>query len=382
MKFPKLEPIEQSAIRRIYQKARADSIDLGLGMPFSTTPNEVKKAATNAIENNKTFYTTNQGLLPLREMIASRYSEEKNIHLSADNVIINIGVAQAIFQSMFSVLQPGDEVLIPDPGYPAFINIAKMLGSKPVAYPLFLDNAFSLMAQDLIPKITKKTKLIILNSPGNPTGGIHRLSELETLASRLKNTDIAILSDEVYSHLSYNDTPFPAPVHVVPLDRLIILSGVSKEFAMTGWRIGWTISTKENINELLKTHLYMVSCASAISQHAALYALQSHNVETHEAMAINHKIVIQGLEKIPKIRYMIPQAGIYFFIDVSDFGAADDLAYEILEQKNVITIPGGAFGVNGKNFLRLSFGAPPDALEKGMEQLRQFFLNKNNPILT
>jgi len=376
MKFPKLETIEQSAIRRIYQKARSDSIDLGLGMPFSTTPDEVKRAATEAIENDKTFYTTNQGLLPLREMIASRYSEEKGIDLNSENVIINIGVAQAIFQSMFSVLEKGDEVLIPDPGYPAFINIAKMLGAKPIAYPLYLENDFSLAARDLIPKITKKTKLVVLNSPGNPTGGIHRQEELEALVFHLKNTHIAILSDEVYSHLNYDDKPFPAPVHTIPLDRLIILSGVSKEFAMTGWRIGWTISTKENISELLKTHLYMVSCASAISQHAALYALQSHNIETHRAMKDNHKIIVQGLEQIPKIRYMVPQAGIYFFVDVSDYGEAVDLAYEILEKVNVLTIPGSAFGVNGKNFLRLSFGAPPHALEKGMDQLKKFFQSR------
>jgi len=376
MKFPKLEPIEQSAIRKIYQKARPDSIDLGLGMPFSTTPDEVKRAATHAIENNKTFYTTNQGLRPLRKMIASRYSEEKGVTLSAENVIINIGVAQAIFQSMFSVLQLGDEVLIPDPGYPAFVNIAKMLGAKPVAYPLFLENDFSLIARDIIQKITTKTRMIVLNSPGNPTGGIHRQEELKALASCLADTDIAILSDEVYSHLNYHDKLFPAPVLYIPFDRLIILSGVSKEFAMTGWRIGWTISTTENIRELLKTHLYMVSCASAISQHAALYALRSHNIEISKAMSANYKITIQGLEKIPNIRYMIPQAGIYFFIDVSYFGSADDLAYKILDKNNVITIPGNAFGVNGKNFLRLSFGAPPDVLEKGMEQLQHFFLNR------
>lgn len=362
-----------SLIREIYQKAKADSINLGLGMPYCNTPSDVKKNAIESILNNKTFYTSNYGLFELRKAIAFKYNKRHNHKISHNNVLITIGVAEAIFISIFSILDSGDEVLIPDPGYPGYYITSNMLSANIVTYPLNSLNKFSIKADDVISRISDKTKIIILNSPSNPTGGINTSGELQKIASYCEKRNICIISDEVYSNLLYSDIEVDSISNYLSLNKTFILDGVSKEFSMTGWRIGWIISSEENISELVKVHQVMSSCATSISQYAAIKAIESENKEIILLLSKNRDIMAKELKKINNISFYEPLAGLYFFIDVSKFGNDIEIAEHILDKVNVITIPGSAFGRNGNGYLRISFGANPDEVEEGTKRLNYFF---------
>jgi len=377
MRFPRLENIELSKIREIYNYAKKGSIDLGIGKPYCPTPSLIKDAAHSAINKNFTAYTKTQGIKELRESIADRYNQENNFEISAKNVLITCGVAEAIFTSMLSLLQKDDEVLIPDPGYPAYPAITELLECNPIPYPLSIDNRFEIQAKDIIPLINSHTKIILLNSPSNPTGGINYNKELEKIAFYLKDKEICVISDEVYSKLNYTNHPVPSMAEFMDLSRIIVLSGVSKEFSMTGWRIGWAISSEENIHELTKSHLYQVSCAPSISQRAAVRALDSGSVKVKNCMLKNRNIMLHELDKITDLRYIIPGAGLYIFVDVSQYGTGDTISREILNEVEVITIPGSGFGSRGKKFLRLSFGIKPEYLQEGMKRVQQFFKLKD-----
>lgn len=376
MKFSRTENIQISKIREIYNQAPTHCIDLGMGKPFCPTPAFIKKQACSAINQNYTSYTHTRGITELREAVAARYHQKSGKSLTASNVLITCGVAEAIFISMFSLLQENDQILVPDPGYPAYPAIAKLLQTIPVPYPLSGENRFSLQAEEVISRINSHTKAILLNSPSNPTGGINEKEELEKLALYLKDKEIMVISDEVYSGLTYNNYPVPSITDFLDLDGIVLLSGVSKEFSMTGWRIGWAVSSEYNITELTKSHLYQVSCAPSVSQKAAVAALHSNSEEVKECMLDNRNLMLYQLKNIADLKFIIPKAGLYFFVDVSDYGSGDTICRELMHNAKVITIPGSGFGEQGKDFIRLSFGAPQKDIEEGMQRLKRFFSQK------
>ena len=376
MKFSRTKNIKISKIRSIYNQAPKQCIDLGIGKPFCPTPSPIKEKACAALRENYTSYTPTRGFTELREAVAERYNREFNITITSDNVLITCGVAEAIFTSMFSQLRKNDEVLIPDPGYPAYAAVAELSEARPVFYSLSFENKFSIRAEDIIPLLRTRTKIIIFNSPSNPTGGINEKKELEKIARYLKNKKICVISDQVYNKLNYTHQPLASLTDFLNLDNLILLSGVSKEFSMTGWRIGWALSSPENIAELAKSHLYQVSCAPSLSQKAALEALHSGSEEVKNIMLNNRNLMLSGLKKINDLKYIIPGAGLYFFVDVSAYGNGDTICQEILNTVEVITIPGSGFGKNGKNYIRISFGANPEDIKEGMKRLQQFFNSK------
>ncbi|MFO7891384.1 MAG: aminotransferase class I/II-fold pyridoxal phosphate-dependent enzyme [bacterium] len=373
MKFPRTEKIRISKVREIYNQASPQCIDLGIGKPFCSTPSHIKKKACSAIKENYTSYTHTRGVKELRKAVAERYNLKHSVPITADNVLITCGVAEAIFISMFSLLRKNDQTLVPDPGYPAYPAIAELLQAIPVFYPLSIEHQFGIQAEQIIPRINSQTKVILINSPSNPTGGINNKKELEKIALYLKNKEIMVISDQVYSRLNYTHNPVPSLTDFLDLDRTILLSGVSKEFSMTGWRIGWAVSSEKNIHELTKSHLYQVSCAPSISQKAALEALYSESEEVKNCMLKNKNLMLHELEKISDLRYIIPDAGLYFFVNVSHYGSGDKICRDILNEVEVITIPGSGFGKEGKNYIRLSFGASPENIKEGMKRLQHFF---------
>lgn len=373
MKFPRLENIEFSKIRQIYAHADNDSIDLGIGKPFCNTPDNIKKAGLSAIEKNFTAYTETAGIYELRQAVAEQFRKRKGIKVVADNVLITCGVAEAVFVSMFSMLQKGDEVLVPDPGYPAYAAIAGMTDSRPVPYPLYRKNRFGAAAGDIIPLINPKTRIIILNSPSNPTGGITDSRELKKIGGYIADRDICVISDEVYTQLNFSGNAVSSISDFSSLDRVMILSGVSKEFSMTGWRLGWIISSEDNIKELSKTHLFMVSCACSISQKAAVEAVSSESDQVKKILSLNRELMADGLKVVSDIEYMIPDAGLFVFVDVSRYGSGDKIAQRILKEVNVVTIPGSGFGEKGRDFIRLSFGAQAKDINEGLLRLKDFF---------
>jgi aspartate/methionine/tyrosine aminotransferase len=376
MKFPaRISAVESSAIRKMYDMAKPDSINLGIGMPFCNTSENIKEAGLRAIKDNKTFYTSNLGLLELREVIADEFNRTSDNKIDAGNILVTVGVAEAIFLSLFSLLDKDDEILIPDPGYTGYSIPAQMIGCKINRYPLLYKNKFSFKINDIIDRVTENTKVILLNSPGNPTGGVISSDELSALGEYCQEKGISIISDEIYSKLNYTDTGVHSISSYVPFENLIVMNGISKEFAMTGWRVGWVISSHENIKQLVKVHQVMASCASTISQYAAIEAIRSQDQEVINAMANNKKLMGQGLSKIPNIHFFTPEAGLYFFPDFSYYGNDYDLAMKILNETNVITIPGSAFGSLGKGYLRLSFGAKPEDIVSGLSKINELLKN-------
>ena len=367
--------VESSTIRKMYDRARKDSINLGIGMPYCNTPGIIKDSAFEAIKNNKTFYTSNLGMIELREAIAERYNKCHNQTISSSNVLITVGVAEAIFLSLFSLLEFNDEVLLPDPGYVGYDIPVQMMGCKVIKYPLFFENKFAVKSEDVIRKISDNTKVVILNSPGNPTGGVNSDYEIKQICEFCSQRGIVIISDEVYSRLNYTTGEFDSVGRYMSLDDALILDGVSKEFAMTGWRIGWIISGIENIKQLVKVHQVMASCASSVSQYAAMEAIKLNNSEVLQALVKNREIMGKILSQIPNIRYFIPKGGLYYFADFSFFGNDNDLAVKLLDEANVVTIPGSAFGPLGKGFLRLSFGARPEEIKTGMMKIKNILEN-------
>jgi aspartate/methionine/tyrosine aminotransferase len=343
-----------------------------MGMPYCNTSLNIKEAAIKAIHENHTFYTSNFGITELRSAIADEYNKTHVVKVNFGNVLVTNGVAQALFLSMFSILDEGDEVLVPDPGYVGYYINGNMMKGKIIYYPLSIENEFGIIADDIISRITDKTKLICLNSPSNPTGGINSDEELNKLADYCQSREIFIISDEVYSNLNYSGKQLPSISNHISLDKLLVLNGISKEFAMTGWRIGWIITSTENVKQLLKGHQVMASCACSISQYAALEAVRSKNDEVIKSLAHNREVMKEGLKKIKNIRYCIPKGGMYFFADFSHYGDDMELAIKLIDHTNVVTIPGTAFGKLGAGFLRLSYGTTPEDIAKGLELIQRF----------
>ncbi len=371
MIFERLTEIKPSPIRKMFEKADENSINLGLGMPFLKTQKRVKAKAINAIKNDKTFYTPTQGLNELRKVVSARF--DSHLNLDERNVLVTNGATQAIFALMFSLLGPKDTVLVPDPGYPLYEAIAKMLKCNVEKYTLALEKNFTPNIDEISEKIGDKTTLIVLNSPQNPTGSVIREKTLKEFAAMIEEKEnVFVLSDEVYAGLTYEGM-VPSASSFLPLERAYIVSGVSKEFSMTGWRIGWLVSSRWNVSQVLKAHTYMVSCISGINQVAALEALKSHTSFVKDAMKVNRSLTIEKLAKIPHIKYKIPAGGIYVFVDVSAYGDGESVANALLESENVITIPGTAFGKMGKKFIRVSFGTEFENLKEGLEAMGRFF---------
>jgi len=378
MIFPRSENVQLSKIRDIYNRASPGCIDLGIGIPYCSTPSSVKERVYSAVLKNYTRYTHTRGIPELREAVARRYNQEFNVNITSDNVLITCGAAEAVFISMFSLLRGKDEALIPDPGYPAYPAVAKLLEAEPVPYTLSIENQFGIQAEEILSKINSYTKILLLNSPSNPTGGINNKTELKKIAEYLKdNEKICVISDQIYSRLNYSHNPVTSLSDYLDLDNIILISGVSKEFSMTGFRIGWAVSSEKNISELSKTHLYQVSCAPSLSQWAAVEALHSGSEEVKQYMLHNRNEMLNELKKVTHLNYIIPQAGLYFFVDVSQYGSGDEICNKLLKEAEVITIPGSGFGKAGTDYIRLSFGTSPDKIKEGMKRLQKFFNSKS-----
>ena len=372
MNFERVANIKKSLIREMFEKANEHSVNLGLGMPFLKTTDLVKMRAIEAIRNDQTFYTPNQGLKVLREEVAKKHSKETGLKISGENVLITNGATQAIFTLMFSLLNPGDEILIPDPGYPLYEAIAKMLRCKVKRYTLFWEKDFDIDVDEISRKISDKTALIVLNSPNNPTGTVFKEETLKHFAFLLESRNISVLSDEIYKGLSYEGVAMSIS-SFLPLEKVYVISGVSKEYSMSGWRIGWIISSRQNISQVLKAHMYTVSCISGINQIAATAALKLGDRGVRNAMRFNRDLALRELDKVPLIKYKKPVGGIYIFVNVSAYGDGKEIADALLKRENVITIPGIAFGEQGRDFIRISFGVDPETLKKGLNSIRRFF---------
>ena len=368
MILDQVKALEYSKIRALNQLANEETINLGIGRPFCKTPDYIKKAAIDAINNDETYYSSNYGIKALRSEIAKRYNKG-----NFNNALVTIGAAEGIYLVMRSILKTGDEVLIPNPGYLAYEPIGKLTDASCKFYEL--TNNYQIDFKSLLNNLSDQTKMIIINNPGNPTGVAFKEEDLESLVQLANERNIIVLSDEAYQGLNYNGTRIKSVYEYDHTGNVIALSSVSKEFSMTGWRIGWIYADQDLINEMVKHHLLMNSCASTISQYAALEGLKNNKGIVISQLKKNKEMMARALESIEHIKYVHTEAGLYYFIDVSFYGNDDEIGMALLNKKNVLTIPGSAFGSKGKGHLRLSFGAKPDDIKEAMNRIIDFFKN-------
>jgi aspartate/methionine/tyrosine aminotransferase len=365
--LPQLEAMQPTLIRQLHEAKPPGAIDLGMGQP-KLAPPPLLVAAMQAASSNWAAYSSNVGLRELRERIA----EANDAH--PDEVIVCAGSAQALFMLISSMLAPGDELLVPDPGYPVYPRIAQFCGATPVPYPLAAPG-FGLDVDALLAKLSPKTRLVVLNNPSNPTSSIASAQSLAALCTALAERGVPYLSDEVYASLDYRSPGAPSVRLRAYSHEGFTVDSLSKSHALMGWRLGWLIGPRKLCQQLVVVQQMMLSCAPVPAQHAAVHAFSPEGLQAaaliRQTLAARRAIALEGLRSCP-VPMPTCEGGLYCFIDVRHLSNGDDkrLAFSLLEH-GVVLIPGSAFGENGRGHLRLSFGAKEEDLREGITRLRQ-----------
>jgi aspartate aminotransferase len=360
-----------------------DVADFGPGEPDFPTPDHIKNAAIRAIEENRTKYTATGGIMPLREAIPAWHKRELGSSYNSKECAVSVGGKHAIFNTVCVLIQNGDEVILPAPYWVSFPDIIKYAGGTPVIVQTRQEDGFSAKAAAIEKVITPKTKMVIINSPCNPTGGVVDGEEYGRILALCKKHNIWLLGDECYSHFVYEPhKPFSIASAKDSKDRVIIIGSVSKTFAMTGWRIGYTLAPEPLIQAIIKVQSQSTSNPTSIAQYAALEAMRG-SMETVPPMLVEYarrrKRIVEGLRAIPGVKCEWPGGAFYAFPDISAHlqgphalaKSCTELAKELLEKAHVALVPGEAFGAPG--FLRLSYATSIERIEEGLRRLNKFF---------
>ena len=367
-----------SGIRKMYNLALGVEglIHLEIGEPDFPTPHHIIEAAKKAIDEGYTRYTPNPGYMDLRERIAEKLLKENKIEANpASEIIVTAGVMQALSLAILVTINPGDEVIIPDPAYESFERQVKFAGGIPVSVEVKGEKEFRLPPEDVEKAITKRTKMIIINTPSNPTGSVMSKKDLEGIAELAKQHNLLILTDEIYEKIIYDGLKHFSIASLPKMkDRTISVFGFSKTYAMTGWRVGYAVSNKEVIAQMNKIQEFYVTCASSISQRAALAALEGPQ-DCVEKMVKEYEkrrdFLYDKLSKCDKISCVKPKGAFYLFPNISKTGVKSQKAAELLLKKGkVVTVPGEAFGKNGSNFLRLCYATSLNNLQEATVRIR------------
>ena len=382
---PNVKEIEISGIRKFSNLVSQyeNVISLTIGQPDFFTPHHVKQAAKKAIDENQTSYTHNAGYAELRQAVQLYMKKKADLNYEAESeIIVTTGASQAIDSAFRTILSPGDEVILPGPVYPGYEPIIKMCGAS----PLIIDttsHGFKLTAKLIEEALTPKTKCVVLPYPSNPTGMTLSEEELKDIASLLKGRNVFVLSDEIYSELTF-DRPHHS-IATVLRDQTIVIGGLSKSHSMTGWRIGFLFAPKEIAKHILKVHQYNVSCASSISQKAALEAV-TNGFDDALIMREQYKkrldyvydrLVTMGLDVIK------PSGAFYIFPSIKSFGMSSfDFCMSLLEEEGLAIVPGSSFSEYGEGYVRISYAYSPDTLREGLDRLESFVFNKRQSIQT
>lgn len=351
--------IDTSGIRKIFEAAGSNAINLGLGQPDFDTPEHIKAAAIRAINEGFTGYTVGPGIPELREALSIKFKEENGFSVSPQEIIVTSGASEALAIALAALLNPGDEVLISNPGFVSYNALTEILNGKAVSVPLAED--LTMKPEAVLEKITPKTRAVILNSPSNPTGAVANRKDIKALAEIAEDHNITILSDEVYEYFIYEGE------HVSPAsysDNVITVNATSKSYAMTGWRLGYVAARQEYIGQMLKVHQYIQACANSIAQKAAYAAVtgpkDSVNV-MREEFRKRRDVLVKGLNELG-MECALPKGAFYAFPKVSN---SAEVASKLISN-GVVVVPGTAFGSEGDGFIRLSYAASMKDIEKAL----------------
>ena len=368
---PFLSNIEKSPIRKISDRAKPGDISLGLGEPDLPTPDVIRNAAIKVITEEQNGYTLQAGLPALRKLVAAEYPE---LNLSPDQVVITAGSQEALYLALMTLIKSGDEVLIPDPGFVAYPTIIRMAGGVPITYQMPAANNFSFDATSFRRALTDRTKIVVCVSPSNPTGRTLSSSDLSEIAAALRGGGVFLLSDEIYRDI-YFAAERPASASSF-YDRTIVISGLSKSMSMTGWRLGWLCGDAAVMRSALVLHGYVTTCASTVSQKAALAAWSAEGETARASIRRTFQerrdYLVDLISRELGLKAVVPDGAFYTMVDVSAYGASLDVAERLLEH-GVVTVPGSAFGSEGEGFLRISFCADVSKLKEGVARMKQAF---------
>lgn len=376
----RVKEIQISGIRKFSNRVAEfpDAISLTIGQPDFYTPEHIKEAGKRAIDQNKTTYTHNAGLIELRNA-ASGFVQQKYglVYDPASEVIVTNGASEAIDITFRAILEEGSEVILPGPVYPGYEPIIKLCGAKPV-YADTTKNGFKMTADMIRSHITPNTRCVILPYPSNPTGVILDPTTLQEIADLLRDREIFILSDEIYSELIYDGEHHSIAAQPGLREKTIVINGLSKSHSMTGWRIGFTFAPAYITEQMLKVHQYNATCASTISQYAALEALTA-GVDDAEPMKreyqkrrdyVYERLVVMGLEVVK------PEGAFYVFPSIAKYQLSSfDFAVRLLEQEKLAVVPGSAFSELGEGFVRISYAYSMEILQQGLDRLERFLMS-------
>lgn len=377
----KVKDMKPSGIRKFFDLAAnmEGVISLGVGEPDFQTPWLIRKKALDVLERKRMIYSSNQGLTELRENIADYLERKYNLKYDPlSEVVVTVGGSEAIDLAIRAVVNPGDEVLIVEPSFVCYKPIVELMHGVAVPIPTKEENKFKLTAEELRSHITDKTKLLILPYPNNPTGAIMTREDLEAIAEVLKGTNILVLSDEIYSELTYGRKHCSVAEIPGMHERTIYVSGFSKAFAMTGWRLGYLCAPQPLTSQMLKIHQYAIMCAPTMSQYAAIVALKDCDREVEkmvEEYNVRRRILVDGFNRIG-LTCFEPEGAFYVFPCVKSTGmTSEEFCSKLLEEKKVAVVPGNAFGESGEGFIRVSYAYSLKHLMTALECIEDFVKN-------
>ena len=376
--------IKPSGIRKFFDivSEMKDAISLGVGEPDFDTPWHIRDEGIYAFERGKTFYTSNAGLKDLRIEIANYLNRKQGINYNPDNeILVTVGGSEAIDIGLRAVINPGDEVIIPQPSYVSYEPCAVLAGAKPVVINLKAENEFRLTPEELIEAITEKTKVLILPFPNNPTGAIMEQADLEKIAKIIIEKDILVMSDEIYSELTYKEKHVSIASIEGMKERTILINGFSKAYAMTGWRLGYACAPAEIIKQMTKIHQFAIMCAPTTSQYAAIEALKNgdEDVETMRKSYNQRRRFLMDAFRKMELECFEPYGAFYVFPCIKEFGmTSEEFATRFLQEEKVAVVPGTAFGDCGEGFLRISYAYSLDNLKLAIGRLEKFVKRLRN----
>lgn len=365
---------EVLARARALEAQGRDIIHLEIGEPDFTTPANIIEAAVAALRRGETHYTPSAGIPALREAIAHEITATRGIPVSPDEVVVTPGGKPIMFFTILALGEPGCEIIYPNPGFPIYESMINFVGATPVPIPLREEKQFSFDVQELIDKITPKTRLIILNSPHNPTGGVLSKSDLKAIADAvLAHDDLMVLSDEIYCRILYEGEFASITANPGMKERTIILDGFSKTYAMTGWRLGYGVMPKELAAHISRLMTNSNSCTSSATQYAGIEALKGPQDESYKMVAAfkeRRDVIVDGLNKIPGIRCVRPKGAFYVFPNITGTGMkSKPFADYLLDTAGVAALSGTSFGAYGEGFIRLSYANSVENIRKALERI-------------
>lgn len=371
-----------SGIRKINEKALAlerqgrQILHFEIGRPDFDTPEYIKNACMESLKHGDVFYTSNYGDMELRRAIAGKLEKRNHIPCSPEEVLVTVGLSEAIFDLLCTILDEGDEILVPDPVWMNYVNVPRLLGAVPVSYHLKEENNYQIDLDEIRSHITEKTKAMVIVTPNNPTGSVLNREILEGIAELAVREDILVVADEIYERLVYDGAEHVSIASLPGMkERTFTLNGMSKAYSMTGWRLGYVAAPEEFILAMNKIHQHNVTCAPSFVQKAAITALTQEHGEVEEMVKEYQRrrdYAVEAINRIPELSCRCPKGAFYIFINAKKLEISSEaLAAYLLEKAGIAMVPGNVFGPSGEGYLRMSFANSYENIEEGIRRLAE-----------